>query len=343
MKLDAETQATPSGSPVRRRRDLRTLVGLGVAATANALRMPVVPQAVAGVFFVPLVGIPLALVLFAAVGVVTSLSLRLCTGERRVVAGIVAAIIAFVAAVAIFAQTPQIPMNWIPWLGLDIGFAAVGPIAVAAAAITLPRWWIRLLGAALMVVAIGMIAGRQIIAAAEQRAAEDEQQRLATELAIENTLDTGLYPVTSAWDGARTVHLGPGGSTADAWLVTAEGGVIRIQTFADSPDTGRAELPCWLMHPVSGALDETVTMDDYMGVCELLAEGSWRLVDGSAVALTFEGHLVMVSGSNVTDFSDRGGERTAIPEEIAAAAAHLRTASREELREALVVVAAADR
>src|SRR5690606_38712787 len=176
-----------------------------------------------------------------------------------------------------------------------------------------------------------------------QRAAEDEQQRLATELAIENTLDTGLYPVTSAWDGARTVHLGPGGSTADAWLVTAEGGVIRIQTFADSPDTGRAELPCWLMHPVSGTLDETVTMDDYMGVCELLAEGSWRLVDGSAVALTFEGHLVMVSGSNVTDFSDRGGERTAIPEEIAAAAAHLRTASREELREARVVVAAAER
>src|SRR5690606_20676063 len=134
MKLDAETQATPSGSPVRRRRDLRTLVGLGVAATANALLMLVVPPAVAGVFLVPLVGIPLALVLFAAVGVVTSLSRRVCTGERRVVAGIVAAIIAFVAAVAIFAQTPQIPMNWIPWLGLDIGFAAVGPVAVAAAA-----------------------------------------------------------------------------------------------------------------------------------------------------------------------------------------------------------------
>lgn len=194
MKLDAETQATPSGSPVRRRRDLRTLVGLGVAATANALLMLVVPQAVAGVFFVPLVGIPLALVLFAAVGVVTSLSLRVCTGEGRVVAGIVAAIIAFVAAVAIFAQTPQIPMNWIPWLGFDIGFAAVGPIAVAAAAITLPRWWIRLLGAALMVVAIGMIAGGQIIAAAERRAAEDEQQRLATELAIESTSTPGSTP-----------------------------------------------------------------------------------------------------------------------------------------------------
>src|SRR5690606_34961363 len=49
MKLDAGAQATPSGSPGRRRRDLRTLVGLGVAATANALLMLVVPQAVAGV------------------------------------------------------------------------------------------------------------------------------------------------------------------------------------------------------------------------------------------------------------------------------------------------------
>jgi hypothetical protein len=319
------------------------LAGLGSAAIANALLMLMVPQAVVGTFFVPLVGIPFALVLFAAVGVVTSVSLRLFTGERRVAAGVVAAITAPVAAVAIFAQTQQIPMNWIPWLGVDIGLIAAGPIAVAAAAITLPRWWIRLLGAAFVVVAIGMIAGGQIIAAAEQRAAEDEQQRLATELAIENTLDTGLYPVTSAWDGARTVHLGPGGSTADAWLVTAEGGVIRIQTFADSADTGRPELPCWLMHPVSGSLDETVTMDDYTGLCEMLADGSWRLVDGSAVAVTFEGHLVMVAGATVTDFADLGGERIATPEEITAAAAQLRTASREELREALVAFAAAER
>src|SRR5690606_41496149 len=114
MKLDAETQATPSGSPVRRRRDLRTLVGLGVAATANALLMLVVPQAVAGVFFVPLVGIPLALVLFAAVGVVTSLSLRVSTGAGPVVGGIVPASIAFGPATAIFAQPPPTPMNCLP-------------------------------------------------------------------------------------------------------------------------------------------------------------------------------------------------------------------------------------
>jgi hypothetical protein len=334
MTASASDRDAASGA---RGRDLRLLAGLIAAALIDSVLMLGVPQAAGAVLFLPLVGLLFPLVLFALVGFATGGIIRLAGGGRGVLAGVLAAIAAAIAAVVLFAQSPHIPMNWIPALGVDVGAVAAGPIAAAAAAIAVPRRWARVLGAVLVVAVVAAVAVPAMISAAQQRAAEEEQERQAREEDIENFVDTAPRPVTTDWSGAHPVRISPGGYSPTTWLVTDDGGAMELTTFEDPLDESRRDASaCWRMAPLGGIFDETVTMDMFAGICEVTGEDSWALVDGSALAVVFDGRLVVLDSPFASVFEDLGAQRGATGEELAAAAEHLRIVTGDEVREALL-------
>ena len=314
------------------------LGGLVLSALVNSAAMLAVPAVAVWILFTPAVGIPVALLLLVGIGFSTARFLRIATGRRQVPAGVLASLAAVTTAVVVLAQTERIPVNWVPWLELDIGVLAGGPISAAAAALALPRWRIRLLGAVIILVAVGIVAVPAAIASAEQRAAEQERDRLASEQLLEQRLDVLERPVTTDWAGVRTERISAGSEWISLVRIgTVDGAAMEIRAVGDSPDRGREELACALMAPTGGMFDESVTMESFAGVCEAVDGETWRLVDGSAVAVTFEGRLVILASlTSERVIASLGGERPATPEELAAAAAQLRTLTRAEFRQALL-------
>lgn len=303
------------------------LAGLAIAAVVGSLLMLAAPAIVTAVFFAPAFGIPETIVLLVAVGLATGGILQLFTGRRQIGAGVLASLAATAALIVLFIMTPRIPMNWIPALKADIGMLPAGPIAAAAAALALRRWWIRIGGAVVLLAAIAVPSVPAVIAGVEQRAAEAEQERQARE----SELAEMEMPVTTEWDGAHVRGASGGDWDAIADLVTSDGGALEIVVYDDPAETGRNEFACWLMDHLGSSFDETITMDRYTGICEANGPGAWRLVDGSAQAVVFEGRLVTIGSPPVeSQIADIGAARPATAGEVAAAAARLHTMTRDE-------------
>ncbi len=310
--------AQPSGS--------RMLLGLLGAVAADAVILLAGPQTVAAIVFAPFMGIPMILLMFVAVGFATAGILRLATGMWRALPGVLAGVAALAACIALFSQTPTVPMTWIPTLGIDIGFVPAAPISAAAAALALPRWWVRVLGGALVLLAGAMLLGPAIVAASERRAAEEEAERRAAVELFERRLD-GPRPVTTDWVGAHRVD--------DTSFYLTEGGALQIDVY-DLPQGSRDEFACWILTPGMSSFDETVTMDDFAGVCGPRGDARWERADGSVIALVLDGRLVTVGPPPRERLVELGVDRAATAAEITAAAEQLRPLTRDEYRAELL-------
>jgi len=317
---DGRTAVHP---PDGARRGIRMLVGLVGAAALNTGILLAGPAALVGVVYAPLVGVPMLLLMFGAVGFATAGILRLAIGVWRPLTGVLAAVTALASCIVLFMQTPEIPMVWIPALGIDVGFAPAGPMAAAAAAIALPRGWMRVLGGVLVLLVGVMLLAPIIGAAVERRAAEDEASRQLAAEQFENRLD-GPRPVVTDWEGAHRV-----GDTST--YLTDGGGALQVDA-RDLPQTRQDEFACWILGPAERSYDETLTMDDFAGVCAPRGGGRWERVDGTAIALVVDGRLVTVGPPDAGTLAELGVDRVADPEEIAAAAARMRPLTREEYR-----------
>lgn len=311
---------------------LRMLAALGVATLMNAGLLLLGPGIVTAMLFVPLVGLPSALLLLAAIGFITGGLLKLATGTRAVLPGVLAAAAAALAGIVLFIRTPEIPMHWVG--SVDIGMLPAAAVATAAAAVALPRWWVKLIGGCVLVITIGLVAVPQIVSAFGQQAIIAEQDRLAAE----QYLAAQERPVTTEWTGAHSIGVSAGESSARAYLISDGGGALEITVYGDefsrSESHSLGEVACWSMGQLGGALDDTVTMERYQGICEAVESDSWRLVDGSAVATMFEGRLVIVDSPPESSRTDLGATRAATSDELTAAAAQLRTLTLDEVREA---------
>ena len=142
------------------RRELRVVAGLGGVALVNSVLMLAAPSALGASIFLPVAGIMRMLLLLAAVGFAAGGLVRLAGGGRYVLGGILATLATGVTLIALFVQTPQLPMNWVPALHIDVGAVAAGPISAGAAALAQPRWRIRLLGGAAVLVSIALAPAR---------------------------------------------------------------------------------------------------------------------------------------------------------------------------------------
>ncbi|MFT4284956.1 MAG: hypothetical protein QM598_09005 [Protaetiibacter sp.] len=323
-----------STATMQRESDPRLLAGLGGALLGSALLMLLAPSAVVAVLFVPPVSVLFAAAFATGLGAIVVLSLKLATGRRHLLAGVLAAIAGTVAAVAVVASSGQIPLFWVPVLGVDLGAVPAAFVAVGAAAVVLPRWWVRLAGAALVVLVGGLMVAPQIGADLDRRAAEAEAGRVERDRLLEVSLDANPRPVVTEWEGASEVWV-RSGSTARALYTTAGGGALLVETMGDSPEGPQDAYACWLMDPAAGVFDETVAMDDFAGRCEEVAPGRFRLVDGSAIAETVEGGLVIVKSA--PEFAaDLGAHGGASSEEVLAASRRLRLLTRAEFREVLL-------
>jgi hypothetical protein len=321
---DGRTAVHP---PDGARGGIRILVGLVGAAALNTGILLAGPAALVGVVYAPLLGIPMMLLMFGAVGFATAGILRLASGAWRPLSGVLGALAALAACIVLFMQAMEIPMVWIPALGIDVGFAPAGPIAAAAAAIALPRRWMRVLGGVLVLLSGTLLLVPSIGAAAERRAAEDEASRRLAAEQFENRLD-GPRPIVTDWEGAHRV-----GDTSS--YLTDGGAALQIDA-RDLPQTRQDEFACWILAPAARSYDETLTMDDFAGICAPRGDGRWERVDGSAIALVLDGRLVTVGPPDVGTLADLGVDRVADPEEIAAAAARMRPLTREEFRAELL-------
>ncbi|TPX04253.1 hypothetical protein FJ656_12845 [Schumannella luteola] len=132
----------------------RMLAGLGLALVVDAIIMLSAPAVLAAVLFVPPVGLAFALVFAAAIGGATAGALWVVTRKRQVVAGVAAALAGTVGAVALLVSAGEIPVHWIPALGVDVGVVPAAVFAVGAAAVALPRWWARLGGSLVVILSV---------------------------------------------------------------------------------------------------------------------------------------------------------------------------------------------
>ncbi len=329
---DTDRRGRPSG--------LQMLAALGIATVADLGLMLLGPTVLGALLFVPPLGLLSAILLFTVIGLVTAGALKLVNGLKTALPGALAAIAAAIAAVALFIRTPEIPMHWVG--SVDIGMLPAAFVATASAALALPRWWVKAVGAGVLLLAIGIVAGPPIVAAAAQKAISAEQDRQAAE----KYLASQELPVTSDWTGARTISISGGESSADAYLVTEGGGAVHIRTYSnaffDSDPHTMDEQVCWLLHPLGGALDDTITMARYQGICEAVGTDHWRLVDGTAEAMAFEGRIVTVGSAIEVGWADLSATRAAKPRELASVVEHLRTVTLDELRDAYAKAPSAD-
>jgi len=280
--------------------------------------------------------------LLGAVAFATIVILRIATGRRLVLAGVLAAVGGLVAFVVLMLQAREIPLYWIPVLSIDIGAAPAGVVAAGAAALAVPRWWVRVLGGIVVAGAIAIVAVPAAAEDAAQRAADEANEIASREISVQQQIDAFARPVTTDLDGVTTLWISGGDPVSYATLVSPGGGSFQIQAVADSLYSGGDEHTCWLLHPFPGqGFDETVTMERFDGICERDGD-RLELVDGTGFALEFEGHLVLVTTVPDVFFDDLDVDRQATTAELEAAAAELRTISRDEFREVLLRVGTAD-
>jgi len=321
---------------------LRISLGLAAVAIANALIFLAAPMALVTVFFAFPFGLVAPLLLLAAVAAATIVILRIAVGRRLIWSGVLAALAGAITFGVLMARAGEIPMLWIPALSIDVGGMPAGVVAAGAAALAVPRWWARVAGAVVVGGAIALVAVPASVAAEQQRVIDEQHELESREQYLEQQLDTLTRPVTADVPGIETRWIGGGEYISHAALVTADGGALWVQAVGDSPDAGREEYPCWLMKPIPGSgFDETITMDDYSGVCERDGD-RFVLTDGTGIALMFEGRLVLVTVPLDVFYDDMDAERMATADELEAAAASLRTLTRDEFRDVLLAVGTAD-
>lgn len=319
-------------APAEKASLLRTLGGLAGIAIVNALLLTLGSRLFVLMLFSPVLGLVYLVLALAAVIVIDALILRNVRGHSSIAAGIFTALVGVGLTVGVFAN-----------LGLDDVYESAGQIPVVAgfvsalvAALFMPGRWLRAVGAAALVAAIAILVVPSLVASARHVAEREAAAADAEAAAVEFQVANSTFPYVTDLPGSTVFQVQPSDYISGTWIDTADGGGMWIETVGESSDSGTEAHACWLMVGDPGSFDETVTMEYYTGVCELVAPDQWATADGTSIAVTQNGTLVLLSTAPADVVRDIGATRPATTDELWDAARYLRLLTPDQLRDYLL-------
>jgi hypothetical protein len=308
---------------------------VAVLAFAYAIILSFVPWAYVGMAFAFPVGIIYPVLLVAGMLVVGVITLWVGTGQRRVVAATLSSLAGLALTTALVFRAGTIPV-W--WTGvLDLAPVLAGVVAALTAVLFLPVGWARAIGGLALAAALAIIVVPPALVGIQQQREDAAQAQEDSEAALDVRVATATLPAITEGDGSRIWDVQPTEYVSIVWAISAENSAMRIDTVGPSTDSGRKELACWMLVQDVGSFDESVTMEQYAGVCEEVAPGRWEETDGTGIALLVDDQLVLLRIPDQDTAEAIGAERGATTPELSDAAGRLRIISREELREYLLV------
>ncbi|WP_062205082.1 hypothetical protein [Demequina salsinemoris] len=290
-------------------------------------------------------GWPVGFVMIAGALVVAPVALtmiaRRLTGARRV-AGAVAAVVAdAVMLVAALAHFHELPMVWVPAIGIDVAFPVIGAVATLVWGAFLGGWTTRVLGG---LAGVGVVIAAAVALQPEPSPYEELMRTPSPEEAYERYADGVEDQLSTDAPGVTFVEVHDNGVPISI-VVADGGGVVEIRRDSNLPADETDRYPCWYIAepnadvPEQQAGDPALTAADYSDRCER-DDAGWRRVDGSGYARPWDGGYVFVyaadedeiSGYGAEHVEAAGGSRPANADEVAAVLAGLRPLTDAEIR-----------
>ena len=316
----------------------RELLALGVAFVVLWAALYMAHFGVIVAAFGAMWGLAVPFVALGGAVAILSMMARSLTGGLRVGAGILAPFSAVAMLVAAIAHYGQVPMMWVPALGVDIVFPVIAAAATLVWSAFLGPWTLRVLGAC---AGVGMIAIAASVFTPQPSPMDDLTRTPTAEEAFARYSQSVANDLSTDAHGTTFAQVASNGSL----IVTADGGVVKISRDSNPRTDDTDRYPCWyIASPNAGveepqAGDPELTIADYSDSCVQDKDG-WRRVDGLGYAHRWDSGYVFVEStpqSQITGYGNdivraAGGTHPADAEDVAAVLAALRPLTDDEVR-----------
>ncbi|MGK3951398.1 hypothetical protein ACLKM7_03635 [Microbacterium sp. I2] len=269
--------------------------------------------------------LPVLIVGFVALALIV-IVLRLLTHRLRFGAALVAVLSALAVLIAGVMRTG----GWGVLLGLQNGVVliALGVVCALTLGVFFGPRWLRILGGGALLLVVAFAAAPWSYTQADA----EPDPSVASEAAFDDVIEISQPPVVP--DGPNDVvgALEPAQWSTVAWVSTHDGAALTVKASGGNTATDDPALPCGLMLEPTGGFEAPITIEDFGGEC--VRDGAhWVTSDGTARALWLGDVLVVLRSADPVALAEVGSTRAAGPDDLAAAAARLRTLSAAEFRE----------